>query len=253
MLDRVTPNPREIIGGNQPPSLIDFAKEATSALSDWLKDHPSSRAIDDARAAKACLDRAKTNLDEMETERDSLVRPLNQQVADINGRYKPVRTALETLMGELKKRLTGYAKAVEVERIRKAEEAAQAAAEAERLAREAEAREREAIEDASQGACDIDLGTITIEADAAFAAFQKANRAAARAEHDTQVRITGGFNNAISLREKETLTVTDWQAAITEIGLTDAIREAILTSARAYRKAFKELPEGITATYDRSL
>jgi hypothetical protein len=50
-----------------------------------------------------------------------------------------------------------------------------------------------------------------------------------------------------------TLTVTDWQAAITELGLTDLIRDAILTSARAYRKTFRELPEGIVATYDRSL
>jgi hypothetical protein len=57
----------------------------------------------------------------------------------------------------------------------------------------------------------------------------------------------------MGLRDRETLTVTDWQAAITELGLTDLIRDAILTSARAYRKNFRELPEGIVATYDRSL
>jgi hypothetical protein len=87
------------------------------------------------------------------------VRPLNERVREINDRYRPPRTSLETLMSELRKRLTGYAKALEADRIRKAEEAAQAAAEAERLAREAEAREQDAIEDASQGVCDIDIGT----------------------------------------------------------------------------------------------
>jgi hypothetical protein len=40
MLDRTAPNPREHIGANNPPSAIDFAKESTTALSDWMKDHP---------------------------------------------------------------------------------------------------------------------------------------------------------------------------------------------------------------------
>jgi hypothetical protein len=57
----------------------------------------------------------------------------------------------------------------------------------------------------------------------------------------------------MGLRDRETLAVTDWQAAITEVGLTDTIRDAILASARSYRKAFRELPEGVIATYDRSL
>ncbi len=241
------------IGGNQPPGPIDTAKESIAALSDWMKDNPVIGDDEAARGAKLFVDRAKASLDEMERERDGLVRPLNEQVSDINGRYKPVRTSLEKLVDELKKRLTAYARALEIERLRKAEEAARAVAEAERLAREAEAREREAIADASQGVCDVDIGTVTVEADAAFAAFQKAGRAAARAEKDTKVRITGGFANAMSLRERETLTVTDWQAAITEIGLTDNMRDAILSGARIYRKTFHELPDGIVATYDRSL
>jgi hypothetical protein len=145
------------------------------------------------------------------------------------------------------------ARALEIERVRKAEEARKAAEEAERAAREAEQREREAVEDADQGICGVDLGAATQDADAAFAAFRKADHVAARAERDSHIRIAGGFGKAMGLRDRETLTVTDWQAAITELGLTDLIRDAILTSARAYRKNFRELPEGIVATYDRSL
>jgi hypothetical protein len=189
----------------------------------------------------------------MEAERDGLVRPHNEQVKAINDRYRPARTTLEKLVDELRRRLSSYARALEIERVREAEAARTAAAEAERAAREAEQREREAVEEADQGVCDIDIGAVTQEADTAFAAFQKADRTAARAERDSRIRIAGGFGKAMGLRDRETLTVTDWQAAITELGLTDTIRDAILASARAYRKAFRELPEGIVATYDRSL
>ncbi len=57
----------------------------------------------------------------------------------------------------------------------------------------------------------------------------------------------------MTLRSTEVLTVTDWQAAIKEIGLTDRIVEAILTEARAFRTSMGELPSGISATYNRSL
>lgn len=246
-------NSRLDIGGNNPPRPIDFAKESMAALSDWLKDHPVVQSEDDARAAKLLADRGKASLDEMERERDTLVRPLNEQVAAINGSYRPVRTALDRVLDEIKKRLTTYAKALEAERIRAAEAARQIAEEAERAAREAEAREREAIDDAAQGVVEIDIGAVTVEANAAFVAFEKANRTAARAERETHVRITGGFNKAMGLRTHEILIVADWKAAIEEMGLTDPIRDAILTSARAYRKAFDELPEGISSTQERSL
>jgi chorismate mutase len=253
MLDRITPNPREVIGGNQPPGPLAIANDTMTAISDWMKAHPVVTNEGDARAAKLQIDRGNASLDEMERERDGMVRPLNEQVTEINGRYRPVRTGLEKLRDEIKKRLTTYVRTLEQERLRAAEEAARVAAETERLAREAEAREREAVENAAHGECDLDFAGITQEADTAFAAFEKANRTAARAERDTKVRVTGGFGNAISLREKETLAVTDWQAAIAELGLTDTIRDAILSSVRAYRKIFHELPEGIEATYERSL
>jgi hypothetical protein len=250
MLDR-TDTAR--LGHNNPPSPIEIAAGTTAELSRWMGDHPAIQTEDHACAGKVLVDRAKGSLDEMEIERDGLVRPLNEQVKVINDRYRPARTSLENLADELKKRLSTYARALEIERVRKAEEARKAAEEAERAAREAERREQEAVEDADQGICDVDLGAATQDADAAFAAFRKADHVAARAERDSHIRIAGGYGKAMGLRDRETLTVTDWQAAITELGLTDLIRDAILTSARAYRKNFRELPEGIVATYDRSL
>jgi hypothetical protein len=250
MLDRID---TARIGHNNPPGPIEIAAGTTAEVSCWMADHPSIQDEDAARAGKVLVDRAKASLDEMEAERDGLVLPLNEQVKAINDRYRQARITLEKLADELKKRLSSYARALEIERVKKAEAARQAAEEAEQLAREAERREQDAIEDADQGVCDIDIAAATQDADAAFRAFAKADRIAARAERDSRIRITGGAGKALGLRDTETITVTDWQAAITELGLTDNIRDAILASARAYRKIFHELPEGITASYSRGI
>ena len=45
----------------------------------------------------------------------------------------------------------------------------------------------------------------------------------------------------------------DVAKAIKVMGLTPKITEAILSSARDYRKEFEELPAGINATFERSL
>jgi len=110
MLDRAIPNPRAVIGGSQPPSAIDFASESATALSDWMKDHPVIETDDDARAAKLLVDRAKSSLESMETERDAQVRPLNDQVKAINDRYRQPGTLLEKVRNALAERLTAYAK-----------------------------------------------------------------------------------------------------------------------------------------------
>lgn len=241
------------IGGNHPPSLIDLAKEAMTALGIFLKDHPVITTEEDARAAKLMKDRADGTIKDMEDERDGLVRPLNTQVAEINGRYRAVREPFSKAVGELRSRMTVFAKAEEAKRQAIAEAAAHAAAEAERIAREAEAAERETIDNASQGDLDADVVSATIAADAAFAEFERAGRAAERAARETHVKIGGGISNSASLRRHEVLTITDWKAAIEEIGLTAALTEAILTAARAYRKANGELPDGITATHERTM
>lgn len=258
MLDRTSPNLRAVIGGNFPPeeakpTLIDFAHKAVTAISAWMRDNPVIQDEDAAREGKAQADRANTNLKSLEDERDALVRPLNAQVKAINDRYRTPRTNLEDVRNELVDRLTGYAKALERKRLQEAEAVRKAAAEAAQAVLDAEQREREAHEEARQGVCDIDVAAVTVEANAAFARFEKAAHVAARADRDTKVRLGGGFDRVMTLRNHEVLTVTDWNAAIEEMGLTDDITEAVIKSARAYRKALGELPAGINATNERSL
>ncbi len=253
MLDRTDANPREHIGANSPPSAIDFAKESTTVLSDWMKDRPVIETDDAARAAKLLVDSAKSSLESMETERDAQVRPLNEQVKAINDRYRSPRTLLEKVRNSLVDRLTAYARRLEQERLRKAEEARRAAEVAAQAALEAEQREQQAREEVEQGVCDVDIGEVAAKTDQAVALLGRAARAVQLAERETKVRIGGGFGRVATLRDKEILTVTDWQAAIKEIGLTDRIAAAILTEARTYRDNMGELPSGIAATYDRSL
>lgn len=255
MLDRTIP--WKTVGDNHPPSPIQLAKEAATALSSWLTDHPVIESQEDAREGKLQIDRVKSNLDDMERERDGKVRPLNEQVAGINASYRTPRTILEDLLVILKTRLTSYAREMERQRMAAAEAAEAKRAEAERIARELDRKAQEATLEAQEGVC-VDIGQATIEADQAFAAFEKAGREAARAERETKVRITGGYGHAISLRTHETLIVTDWRAAIAELSAPDdvppeGITAAILTAARALKKATGSFPAGISSTSDRHI
>jgi hypothetical protein len=246
MLDRTaSTNPREHIGANNPPSAIDFASESTAALSDWMKDHPVIESDDAARAAKLLVDRAKSSLESMETERDAQVRPLNEQVKAINDKYRQPRTLLEKVRNALVDRLTAYARRLEQERLRKAKEARRAAEAAAQAALEAERRAQEAHEEAAEGVCDIDVGQVTQEAQQAIHDLGRASRELARADRDTKVRIGGGLGKVSTLRTVEVLIITDIHAAIEDVGVTEAIRDAVLSAARAYRKENGELPSGI--------
>jgi hypothetical protein len=246
-------NARFGIGGNHPPGMIELAQGTISALADYLRDHPVISTEEEAREAKLLKDRADLAIKDMEDERDRLVRPLNTQVAEINGRYRPVRDPLTRVIAELKGRLTKFVQGEERRRQALAEAAQRVAAEKALLARQAEEAERAAKEEAEQGVCDVDVGGAITDADHAFADYEKAERTAARAERDTHVKIGGGFGRALSQRTHEVLTITDVHAAIDDMGLTEPLREAILTAARAYRKAIGELPDGIVSHQERSL
>jgi hypothetical protein len=251
------------IGHNQPPGAVDLAKPIVEELGRFLKDSPVITNDGEAREAKVILDRSVLALKGVEDERKAKVAPLNAELAAINGAYHQWHNAngkpgiWDTLLKELRIRLTGFARAEEAKRQAAAEAARAAKEEAERKAREAEEREREAAAEAAQGICDVDIAAATQEADDAFAQFQRADRDAQRAERETKVRIGGGFGKVATLRNHESLVVTDWKAAIEEMSddgeLPAVISDAILTAARAYRKAFNQLPHGISATYDRSL
>lgn len=247
-----TVNDRAVIGGNQPPDSIEFGKETMDALGAWLKETPVVQTEEEARAGKLLVDRASACIKDMEDERTGKVKPLNEEVKIINDSYRVVRDPLEKILQELKSRLDAYVRAEEAKRIAAAQEAKRKLQEAERRAREAEEAERSSKEEAASGVV-IDTALATVIADGAFSDFRKAEREAARAEKETKVVIGGGFGRRLSLRTQEVLSVTNWNAAITEMGCTEAITEAILTSARAYRKATGDLPNGIVATQERKL
>jgi len=255
MLDRTATAVLAGIGHNNPPveTTIDRAKATTTALSTWMASHPAVETEEAAREAKALVDRAKAAWQAMEDERDAAVRPLNTRVKAINDSFKPARTTLEKLRDMLTQRIEDFIRRQEVERQRIAEKARRTAAALAEAAMEAERRRQEAIEDAAQGVCDIDLAAVHDEAEQTISDLARAARVVQRADRDAKVRIGGGFGRVMTMRNSKVLTVTNWKAAIEEMGLTDGIAEAILTAARAYKKACGDFPAGITETTDRSL
>lgn len=244
---------RELIGGNNPPGPIEHADETVAALGSWMAEHPVILNEEDAREGKLLVDRAKAAAEEMENERTALVRPLNEQVKTINDRYRPHKATLEGTLKVLVDRLDSFTARLEEQRRVEADNKRRELEAAEMAARAAEVAEQEAVDNAATGELGIDVAQTTQNADAAFELYKLAEREAARADRNTKVKIGGGFRRALTRREKETLEVTDWMEAVAFMGLTDKIKEAILTEARAFRQEFKELPPGITATYDRSL
>ncbi len=240
-------------GHNNPPDMAATAREVANDLNEWAKENPSIDGEYKAREAKVFIDRAKLCLKDLEDERDAKVRPLNEQVASINEGYRQPRTSLMGILNELQRRLSGFLRAEEARRAAIADQARQAAEEAERLAREAERLEQERLDDARRGELGVDLLGATEQADKAFEDFQKADRQAQIAAKDAKVKIGGGIQRAIGLRQKETLRVQSAFAAIAAIGMTPAIEAAILSAARAYRRLHNKLPPGVEATTEREL
>lgn len=240
-------------GHNLPPDMTVTADETMTSLSDWMREHPVIQDEDCAREAKVYIDRGKLCIADLEDERDGKVRPLNEQVKAINDHYRGPREMLRKVLDELEKRISAFLRSEEDKRIKAAEEARARLAEAERVAREAERLEQDRISSAAVGEIDVDVATAVKAANEAFSAYQKAEHQAALAERETRVRIGGGFSKAIGLKDKETLTVTDGFAAVMVMGITPSIEEAILKSARAYRKLHDCLPDGIESSLEREV
>ena len=241
-----------LIGDNRPPSQIAFTLDTSKILNAWLTEHPIVETEEQARSGKLLVDRASLCLKDLDDERKGKTQPLEQQVTAINDEYRKPKTVLKTILDELKNRIEGYRRAEEERRQRIAEEARRKLAEAEARAREAEAREHEAKADAASGV-ESDLLNTTEAADTAFAEYEKAERDAARAERETVVKIGGGFSRALSARTRETLVASDPEAALTDIGWTEKLIEALLTEARAYRREYGKLPAGIQSVQERRI
>lgn len=254
------PPMRAVIGGNNPPSLIEHAQTVIDDINAWLAEHPVIQTEEQARETKPFLDRAKAALDEVEAERDGKVRPLNESVDAINAKYKALHNIdkkkpglFDRIVNELKARVSAFMVAEENRRAKEAELARQAQEEAERIAREAEKAELEALQNAAAGELDINIAQVTQAADEAFSEFERTSRFAARAEKDTKVKLGGGFQKAVSLRTVETLHLESYSKALKAIGPNEKIAEAILSAAREYRKVHGHLPDGVTATEERKL
>lgn len=240
---------------NNPPTEIEFSKETVDELGKFLSEYPIIESEDNARAAKLLVDRASLCLKDMEQERTAKTAPLNEQIRTINDQYRSPRTILEKILTEIKERLNAWSKKETARRLEIVEAARRETAERERLAREAEAREYDAQDDARHGVVsdENDVVLRTREADAAFAAYQKAERETARAEKNVNVKIGGGLGPALSARFKETLVVTDAQQAVMVMGWSKRLLEAVLTDARLYRKEHGRLPEGVKSEGERKI
>lgn len=240
-------------GHNNPPSMIETAGETAKDISDWMAENPVVQSEESAREAKVFLDRGNLCLKDLEDERDGKVRPLNEKVKEINEGYKAPKVQLSGILTWLSDRIKIFLKEEKRKREEAAREATELAEEAERNAREAERLEREAMESASAGELGVDVAAHVVQADTAFREYEKAGRAAALAEKETKVKIGGGFTRSISLRKKETLSVTDPHAAFDEVGLTVDIAEAIIKAARAFKKLRGRYPEGISVEITEEL
>lgn len=241
------------IGHNRPPGPIDIGAETVAEAGKWLANNPVVETEEMAREAAKYSERLKVSCDEIEKERDSKVRPLNNQVRDINKEYSEAKAPLEAARTQFKKRLTAFALVEEAKRIAIAKALEAEREDAERIAREAEAKEQEALSDASQGVVGVDVVAATQNANQAFSRFEKTGHRAAIAAKDSHVRIGSGIGRAQTLKTKETLILNDAMKALAIMGVSEKTREAILSDARAYRKDHGSLPEGVTSQITREI
>lgn len=240
------------MGHNNPPSEIEGVEDTVSELSKWLTDHPVIQSEEEARAGKLLVDRSRGSLKDLDAERKKRVDPLNGEVKRINNEYTIPKNRLSEALGALMERLTAYAKAEKAKREAEAAERQRLLDEAEAKARAAQAALEEAKEEAKEGIV-VDIVAAQGAANQAVLDQERAMREAARAERDTKMKIGGGFNRALGLREKETLILRDWFQAISNMGISESLTEAILKEARAFRKEVGHLPLGVDAITEESL
>ena len=240
-------------GHNKPPGPIDQARAAYKSLSDFLLAHPVIETAADAKDSKLYLDRSKATLADLEAARDAKAAPLYDAWKAARAEFQPALDGLSKLLKELNARLTVFVLAEEKRRQAEAAEKVRIAQELEAKAREAERIEREAKENAAVGDLEADVGTAIQEADAAYDEFQRAARQAVFAEKDSHVKIAGGFSRSVGLRTSKIPVVEDAAKALAAMGLTDSIRAALITSARAYKKLNGSWPAGIGEIEERKL
>lgn len=240
-------------GANSGEPALEAAQDTTKRLAEWMAEHPLILNEEDAREAKLLHDSGSLAKQDLEDERTTRLAPPRREMEVIQDRYKPVQGSLAGAVAQLGARLDKYLAQEEERRAAAAEAARREVAAAAKDLELAAAKETEAAENAALGELGVDTVAAAEATDAAYEAYERAQRQAALAERESQVRIGGGFRRALSRRSKEILEVTDWAKAIIAIGLVDRIRDAILTEARAYRQEYGHLPPGIQSYRERSV
>lgn len=239
--------------GHNKASPAEIASGALDRLRSFLAETPVIETLEQAKAGAQLAASISKTLADIEDDRDALVRPLNQQVRDINAEFKAATSPVAVVVAELKARLTAYAEAEEARRREETIRLYREVFEANARAREAAQRQAEAAANAKVGEVGADWYDATVAADAAAADVARAERAAARAERDTGVRISNGFGKATSLRSREILSIIDPVAAVGELGLSPNVEEAIRKDSAAFRKLKGRLPAGVTSHTERSI
>jgi hypothetical protein len=236
---------------NNPPDMAVTAVETMTAISDWLKERPTIDTEEAARAAKVMIDRGKLCIKDLEDERTKKVKPLNEQVKEVNDHYRSPRDNLQKVVDEISRRVGAFLREEE----RKRQEIAEAARKEREAACQRAADAAKAIEaaqdDADQGVLGADIGTATVDAEAAQIELERAFRREVLAERDAKVRLGGGFMRALGLRTITRLEVVEPYHALEVMGLTADIEEAIIKSAREFHRQHRQWPAGIRAIEER--
>jgi hypothetical protein len=231
--------------GSNSPGMVTTVLLTADEINEWLKEHPVIETEEDARAGKMLIDRAVLGEQDMEDERFARQRPHLDTVERIREEYREPKRILQTVLKVLKGRTDAYLVAETAKREAAAAEAARVAEELERAARNAERIEQDALGSVDSGELGVDIQAVVVEADDAFARYERAAREAARAERETKVKIGGGFRRSLGLRRTADIQVVDAVAAIRAVGLSDSIRDAIIKAARVYHREIGEYPPGV--------
>jgi len=238
---------------NNPPDQTVITQGVIAELRAWLEANPVIVDLAGAKHGAELHKRAKIAFDELEAERDGKVRPLNTQVKAINDAYTQVKSPLNRVRDELAARLEAYRRAEEARRQEEALAAMLKAEEARKAALEAEQRERAAIEEANAGVVNAGVVDAQADADAAFEQFQQADRAAKIAEKDSTVRIGTDFGRAVSARTTYTFVVEDAFAALKVMGVSEKVKDAIASAAKAWFVVKGQPPLGVRRIADRAI
>jgi hypothetical protein len=232
----------------------DYAADILAQLNAFLKDHPVIQTEEEYREGAKLSKLAGKCLADVDDERKAELAPLHLQVGNINHRYKERTEPLRELVKVLDQRDTAFAIAEEKRRQEEAAEKRRLAEEARLAAMAAVSKIGEALDDSEAGVVGIDIAAVHADANKAMKASDRADREAARAERNTTFRVrTAPGERATSMRSREELTLSDPVAALTAMGITESVREAILKDARQWKRLKGEYPPGVIVNIVRSL